>query len=339
MVPDGPKQWTMPLCKKLLNSIMGSLDEGLMVLAISETEPSSVVYINPQFTTIFGYTLSELQGVGSAALCQLCDDDAAITKITNAVLSRTPVTLEMRCVRKDGSQFPCRVSINMSIKPDGEFDYLVVRNRDISKEREVEQKLIQSNISLISRNTELQTLATRDQLTSLHNRRYFDSQFDRLCGFHSRHRMPMCVAFIDIDCYKQYNDFYGHIAGDNVLRTVGREIKETFSRLEDITARFGGDEFVIVSSCDAETDDVRIHFDVLRKNVESLAIRHEKSTCGGVISLSIGVFVGIPTEADTPSKILNAADIALYSAKASGRNKTVIYSPELRKIVGTGAGA
>ncbi len=314
----------MSLCKKLLNSIMSSLDEGLMVLAIGSGRPSTVEYVNPKFTAIYGFELEELQDKNSVALYKMSDDQKGINQITQAVVDRAPVVLEMQCLKKDGSHFPARISLNFSIKPDGQNDYLVVRSRDISKEREYRDTLIQSNITLAFKNSELQTLATHDGLTSLYNRRFFDSQFERLYGFHVRHHMNLCLAFIDIDFYKQYNDFYGHVAGDKVLCRIAKEMTKTFLRLEDITARYGGDEFVVVSSSVAEQAVVIEHFEALRKRVESLAISHENSPLG-IVTLSVGVFVGIPGEDSSPECILSAADEALYTSKAAGRNKTTIY--------------
>lgn len=302
-----------------------------MVLALNPDRPSTVVYVNPQFTRIFGYTLADLQHAHSAALLKLCDDQDGIKKITQAVIEKHPSTFEVLCLRKDGSHFPSKVSVNFSHEPDGVCDYLVIRNRDVTKEREIELKLIESNNSLISRNNELLELASHDELTGLYNRRFFDEQLERLLGFHIRHRMPICIAFTDIDYYKQYNDFYGHVAGDEIIKRVAREMTGVFLRLEDIIARYGGDEFVIASACATDRKAVYTHFETLRKRIESLKVPHDLSDCGGIITLSLGVFVGIPTENDSTEDILRAADEALYQAKDAGRNKTIIFSPRTRK--------
>lgn len=302
-----------------------------MVLAVGSGRPSTVEYINPKFTEIYGYELSELQDTRSVALYRMSDDERGVNQITQAVIDRAPTALEMQCLRKNGTHFPARISLNFSIKPDGLNDYLVVRSRDISKEREDRDSLIQSNITLAFKNSELESLATHDGLTSLYNRRFFDSQLERLCGFHIRHNMSLCVAFIDVDFYKQYNDLYGHIAGDAVLKKIAKEMTKTFLRLEDITARYGGDEFVVVSSCVTEEVAVFSHFESLRKRVESLSIVNEGSPLG-IVSLSIGVFIGTPDENSTPESILCAADAALYSAKATGRNNTVISRRPLNSM-------
>lgn len=321
----------MSLCKKLLNAIMGSLDEGLMVVAIGSGRPSTVEYINPKFTEIYGYEISDLQDVRSVALYKMSDDQNGINQITQAVADREPAALEMQCLRKDGTHFPARISLNFSVKPDGLNDYLVVRSRDISKEREARESLIQINTTLAFRNSELETQATHDGLTSLYNRRFFDSQYERLYGFHVRHNMALCVAFIDVDFYKQYNDLYGHIAGDKVLRRVAQEMTKTFLRLEDITARYGGDEFIVVSSCVADEAAVFQHFESLRRRVEALAIVNEGSPLG-IVSLSIGVFVGNPGDNANSENILCSADEALYSAKAKGRNNTIINRQPINRI-------
>ncbi len=310
---------------------MGSLDEGLMVVAIGCERPSTVEYINPKFTEIYGYSLSELQDAQSVALYKMSDDEKGVNQITQAVVDRAPASLEMQCLKKNGHEFPARISLNFSIKPDGLNDYLVVRSRDISKEREARDNLIQSNITLAFKNSELQTLAAHDALTSLYNRRFFDSQLDRHYGFHLRHNMSLCVAFIDVDCYKQYNDLYGHIAGDNVLKIVAKEMTKTFLRIEDITARYGGDEFVVVSSSVADEKAVFEHFEALRKRVEDLAIVNEGSPWG-VVTLSIGVFVGIPHDNANAESVLCAADDALYAAKAAGRNTTIINREPLCRL-------
>jgi diguanylate cyclase (GGDEF)-like protein/PAS domain S-box-containing protein len=173
-------------------------------------------------------------------------------------------------------------------------------------------KLSLSNLRL---REALREQATHDALTGLHNRRYLDETLayelqraDRLGG-------NVSVAMLDIDHFKQFNDIYGHDAGDAVLRELASLLRASLRR-SDIACRFGGEEFVVVLP-GAAADEVRARLDRFRRRVSEVTIRHAGQTLG-TVTVSIGV-AQAPKPGDA-AELLRLADEALYAAKQAGRD-------------------
>jgi diguanylate cyclase (GGDEF)-like protein len=169
--------------------------------------------------------------------------------------------------------------------------------------------------------------ARTDALTELGNRLRLHEDLEAVHDRAVRYGHGYCVAICDLDDFKQFNDTYGHQAGDNVLRKIGEVLKQE-SRSGDTTYRYGGEEFLIVlpgqSLAEALTATERI-----RDAVEALAIPHEASRAGAVVTISAGLSAWEHEQLDTPTTVLARADRALYEAKAAGRNRVTEaqYSP------------
>ncbi|WP_265735220.1 diguanylate cyclase [Acinetobacter sp. ACNIH1] len=160
-------------------------------------------------------------------------------------------------------------------------------------------------------------------MTQLHNRRYFEEHLNRSWSVHERLKAKIAVAFIDIDCFKLYNDHYGHLEGDTALRLVAQKISSFFSRDSDIVARYGGEEFVIVSSLQNDAPPFIERAEKMRQAIYDLAIKHEKSKVSECVTVSLGVCTGVPPARSTPSLFTRKADAAMYQAKHLGGNNTV----------------
>lgn len=134
---------------------------------------------------------------------------------------------------------------------------------------------------------------------------------------------------LDIDCFKQFNDAYGHLAGDDCLRAVAAAIKSSMRRPGDLVARYGGEEFaVILSNTDAFGADALLSEAL--GSVRKLAIPHSSSQVkGGVVTLSIGYAAVTPCQHDSPFELLHRADQALYQAKDQGRNQLCSFEQHL----------
>jgi diguanylate cyclase (GGDEF)-like protein len=118
----------------------------------------------------------------------------------------------------------------------------------------------------------------------------------------------------DIDYFKQFNDFYGHMAGDECLIKIGEILKDSFGRSSDLVARYGGEEFVVLLSELGREETIKVA-DMLRRKIEKLHIPHEKSSVSSYITVSIGVTVAIPDNSSSYEDLFNVADRALYKAK------------------------
>ncbi len=179
----------------------------------------------------------------------------------------------------------------------------------------------------------LETLAGRDGLTEIPNRRTFDQALAQEVGRCKRSGQAFSLALIDIDYFKQYNDRYGHARGDEVLKTVARTLTLALRRPADLIARYGGEEFALILP-DADAHGGLEIAETIRRAIESLGIRHEDSTVAEHLTISVG---GITT-ADgerLPNELIAAADRQLYEAKRLGRNRIAWLDEQARARAAT----
>ena len=163
----------------------------------------------------------------------------------------------------------------------------------------------------------LYSAATRDALTKVPNRRVFEEQLERATAYAKRHGHPLSLIMLDIDHFKQVNDEYGHLAGDDVLRGVAGHLA-TASRAEDTLARLGGEEFGLIL-CGNELPGAILTAERLRRAIGQSLFE----TSGGEVSvtISVGVAEYDPKIHRTPPELIAAADARLYEAKRGGRNR------------------
>jgi two-component system chemotaxis family response regulator WspR len=187
--------------------------------------------------------------------------------------------------------------------------------------------LRESQQNLLHANLELQRLTKIDGLTGLSNRRYFDEYMEAEWGRAQRSTLPLAVMMIDVDEFKRYNDTYGHLAGDDVLRSVAQMIQHHAQSASGLAARFGGEEFAVILS-DILSGDLQAFGEQLCRGVEALAIPHRASRASGHVTVSIGAALTVPGKTQQHVELIEAADKALYQSKASGRNRsTLVESP------------
>jgi two-component system chemotaxis family response regulator WspR len=179
--------------------------------------------------------------------------------------------------------------------------------------RESQQKLMETN-------RELERLTNVDGLTGLSNRRYFNEYVEAEWKRGLRSQTPLSVLMIDVDHFKLYNDTYGHLAGDEVLRKVASAIRQSFQRSTDLAARYGGEEFVVILPETPFPEILRLG-ERLCRAVEALAIVHGASTTGKHVTISVGGATTVPQRGASFVPLVDAADKALYDAKHSGRNR------------------
>jgi len=170
----------------------------------------------------------------------------------------------------------------------------------------------------------LNLMARVDQLTGMYNRKFLDEFADVSIPQAARAKMTYAVLMIDIDYFKLINDNYGHDVGDDAIRIVSNVIKSNI-RESDIAIRYGGEEFlVLLYNCD--TDNIIRIAELIRKSFAKEQITANGETFSKTLSVGCSVF---PTDSDSIWKCIKFADISLYHAKETGRNKVVKFSPEL----------
>jgi two-component system chemotaxis family response regulator WspR len=140
----------------------------------------------------------------------------------------------------------------------------------------------------------------------------------------ARTALPMAVLMIDVDEFKRYNDTYGHLAGDDVLRTVAQVIQQHADRASGLAARFGGEEFAIVLS-DIGPGDIQALGSQLCHDVEALRLPHRASRAGSNVTVSVGAAVAVAGEDRHYTALIEVADKALYQSKADGRNRATAF--------------
>lgn len=164
-----------------------------------------------------------------------------------------------------------------------------------------------------------------DLLTGLPNRRRFEVAYETAWQLAKRDRTPISLLMMDVDHFKDYNDAYGHLAGDSCLEQIGGALRHVIKRKSDTLCRYGGEEFIcILPNTDTAAAEVLAH--QLRDAVEALAIPHEYSSASHCVTISVGLATLHPAPEDTPKLLIDSADQALYVSKSNGRNRVSTFS-------------
>ncbi|CAA7617683.1 diguanylate cyclase [Magnetospirillum sp. SS-4] len=168
----------------------------------------------------------------------------------------------------------------------------------------------------------LHSLAVRDGLTGLANRRSFDERLEADWLHSMREGAPLSLLLVDVDHFKLYNDTYGHQKGDSCLKAVAGALDRQVFRPADLAARYGGEEFAVIMPTTDE-DGARHVAERLREAVFELNLPHSASQTADRVTLSVGIASVVPVEGMTPQELIEAADAALYRAKHRGRNRVM----------------
>ncbi|VEP12505.1 Protein-glutamate methylesterase (modular protein) [Hyella patelloides LEGE 07179] len=177
---------------------------------------------------------------------------------------------------------------------------------------------------------QLSQLALLDSLTQVYNRRSFDRQLKREWGKLKRIPAPLSLIMCDVDCFKIYNDTYGHQQGDRCLQQVAQAISSALKRPGDILARYGGEEFAIILPHTPQAGAAQVG-ELIRRAVKELKIPHHNSLVDSVVTVSLGIASTIPDSVDYPQLLIEAADLALYKAKERGRDCVAVYSESISR--------
>ncbi|WP_027149108.1 GGDEF domain-containing protein [Methylobacter tundripaludum] len=263
--------------------------------------------LNRQFENVFS------ESVSPAFLTALKNTlTHRLPVVLSTALHRTPLPLYNGC---EAIQQQTRMYQSITITPiqsqlNESCCLIQITDSSTSIKRE---KMLRSHSEILKKE------ATTDSLTDICNRRFFDAHYEMAIAEAKRQKHPLSIFMVDIDFFKSYNDYYGHIAGDNAIKQVASALKSQLSRATDIVARYGGEEFVLVMP--HLPQKVAEQFaEKLRSAVFNLAMPHIKSRPFNQITISVGLCTGIPENDDN---LLNKADAALYQAKLKGRNRCI----------------
>ena len=183
-----------------------------------------------------------------------------------------------------------------------------------------------SQMKLEELNMQLLKLANVDGLTGIANRRHFDERLGVEWLRALRNRRPLTLIMFDVDWFKQYNDKFGHLEGDECLKRIARSAQEIVSRPADTVARYGGEEFIVLLP-ETDSGGALTVAEKLRADIEALHLPNPDSTVSPHITVSLGVTTVVPAANSDPTECIKLVDEALYRAKQAGRNRLSISLP------------
>jgi diguanylate cyclase (GGDEF)-like protein len=178
---------------------------------------------------------------------------------------------------------------------------------------------------LQSRSDQLSKEAVIDGLTGVYNRKFFNQRLPVELGHALRNDSALSLIMFDVDCFKDYNDNYGHPAGDRVLQALVKTVQQQLSRPSDLLARYGGEEFIMILSGSEQAGAQQLA-ERIRVAIAALALPHAYSHVAPYVTVSLGVTTCVPSGVHNPEDVLESVDQALYAAKRGGRN-TMLWLP------------
>ncbi len=273
-------------------------------------------YVGPQIEALLGWAPDSWMTVQDWADRMHPEDrDWVVSFCVSQSQAGVDHEADYRALNRDGSYVWIRDVVHVVRRPDGTPEALIGFMFDISERKKTEEKLL-------SLQRELEDLSFKDGLTGIANRRRFDALIDAEWQAAQRGQKPLSVILVDIDFFKQYNDHYGHIRGDECLKRVAEALKAGATRPRDFLGRYGGEEFVLVLP---DTDARGAHAVAARcrQAVAEAGIAHERSTVAPFVTISLGVATLVPAEDDRPVQLLETVDGRLYRAKQAGRDTIV----------------
>ncbi|MFN6540293.1 MAG: diguanylate cyclase domain-containing protein [Nostoc sp. EkiNYC01] len=205
----------------------------------------------------------------------------------------------------------------------GQFNVALEHSELLEQSRLQANQLIQANHALEVANSKLEKLSKLDGLTKIANRRCFDEFLEREWNRLKQTGNYLSLILLDIDYFKDYNDYYGHLAGDECLIQVASAAQTVLKRPTDLLARYGGEEFIVLLPNTNESGAIKVT-KLIHQSIEKLKISHtKKNSSQYFVTVSLGVATRIPTAKSSAQELVDAADKALYKAKEQGRNRWV----------------
>jgi len=266
-----------------------------ITIADARVDSLPIIYANKYFQTMTGYALNEIIGKNCRFLQGDLGDQESLVYLREALKDKEPCKVRIKNFRKDGTLFWNELNITPVFDANGELEYYIGVQKDITNEMQYQEQLIE--------------LAERDSLTLVLNTRTFFDYAMRLMKVSLRTGQPFGIGVIDIHNFKRINDRYGHMLGDEVLQSLARRLIQAF-RGNDVVGRLGGDEFMI--SCISNTLETQWFYDKVLQ-VEDSMVRDYNFDEKFILSAGYTV---AEMQRDTDIKdLLRTADQLMYKAK------------------------
>jgi diguanylate cyclase len=188
----------------------------------------------------------------------------------------------------------------------------------------LEQRVSERTIDLEEANKKLESLSITDGLTGIKNRRYFNTVYPKEFKRALREKTSLAFLFLDIDHFKNFNDTYGHLIGDDCLKMVASLIEDEIKRVSDMAFRYGGEEFAVLLP-GTQSEGALLIAEKIRSQIEAAEFKTEDQKL--TVTISIGLATCTPTHDISEDQLLSYADKALYQSKQNGRNRVTVYTP------------
>jgi len=315
---------------KQLSLQSAALNAAANAIVITDRE-GRCIWVNPAFTRVSGYSSEEMLGQRLSKLKSGVQDQEFYQDLWQTILGGDIWFGEIVNKNKSGQLYIEEMTIAPVRNEIGEITHFIAIKQDITKRKQIEVNLQDANHRLKFQMNEIQVLqnqlreqAIRDPLTGLYNRRFLEESLDREIAHARREGKNMCIAMIDVDNFKSFNDRYGHKVGDMILRSLG-EILLANTRKSDVSCRFGGEEFVVVMP-NASPDGARKRAQQWRRAFQMLQNSFSGQELQATISVGLAAF---PMHGKDWPTVLHAADKALYESKQQGKNRVTVYQEKV----------
>ena len=277
---------------------------------------ATFAYIGPQIEELLGWTQDSWKTVQDWADRMHPEDR---DRVVNFCISQSQCGMDheadYRALTANGGYVWIRDVVHVLRDDQGNVQALVGFMFDITERKRSEEKLL-------ALQQELEDLSFRDGLTGVNNRRKFDAVLQREWQEARRNVQPLSLLLFDVDFFKNYNDHYGHVEGDECLKRVAQALAGAAHRPSDFLARYGGEEFVLLLPA-SDANAARAVAERCRQAIFKAQIAHAVSTVGQLLTVSIGAGTTVPSEHGDPVRFLDEVDRRLYRAKHLGRNRLV----------------
>ena len=292
------------------------LEKSMIGLALCRMN-GELVYVNDAFSKLIGRSAEETRNLTYWELTPVKYEAQEKSQLESLEKYGRYGPYEKEYIHADGHTIPVRLS-GQVIEIDGE-KYIWSSAEDITDRKKIEEELARLY-------QEMKVLSLRDGLTGVANRRMFDEVLEKEWKRAQRSGLPLSLIIFDIDHFKQYNDHYGHLKGDDCLKQISAILTGESKRSSDLIARYGGEEFVLLLPETGQAQAYEIALQCIAA-VQDKKISHQDSLVSDVLTMSAGVSSIIPFKEADSSALISAADDLLYQAKRKGRNR-VEFQPE-----------
>jgi diguanylate cyclase (GGDEF)-like protein len=333
------------MMERLQFNILQLLPEPMLIA----TPDKVIFFANDAARAVFSPTGDDLQGTSVSAFVAHPSEKfnqwiqkatCSSTFVSEQVALKTyrgttPFQLD-GCTVRDGKRVYVLIRLKAIDTKQPTVHSLSVRvdklQQEIAMRRAAEERLHESLMELERAKKQLEQLATIDSLTGIPNRRSIDEALHREWLKAMRNSEPLAVIMIDIDHFKNYNDFYGHQAGDECLKQVAHALRASLRRPTDYIGRYGGEEFVVLLT-NSDWEKAKKMAEKIFETVRHLNLPHHASPTAEIVTISAGINVAIPIPKLSIETLIHQADEALYQAKHNGRNQFVLHQKPVKAVL------